>query len=83
MGDVQSQVLQAWLPVGSQAIDGVAHLSQALGLCARAAEPLIRVHTNWASGVCWGCLSSVHGPGAEGVGAQEATAAVENSLNSF
>ena len=39
-------------------------------------------HPTWVSGVCWGCLSGVHTPGAEGVGAQEATAAAENSLNS-
>ena len=31
--------------------------------------------------MCWGCLSGVHSPGAEGLGVQEATAAVENSLN--
>ena len=31
--------------------------------------------------MCWGCLSGVHSPGAEWLGAQEATAAVENSLN--
>ena len=67
--------------VGAQADDRVAHPG-ALGLWAQAARPMIWVHTNWASGVCWGCLSSVHSPGAEGVGAQEATAAVENSLNS-
>ena len=36
---------------------------------------------NWASGERRGCLSCVHSPGAEGVGAQEAAAAVENSLN--
>ena len=41
-----------------------------MGLCTRAARPLIRVHTNWASGVCWSCLSCVHSPGAEGVGLQ-------------
>ena len=43
---------------------------------------LFGVHTNEASGVCWGCSSGVHSPGAEGVGAQEVTAAAENSLNS-
>ena len=43
---------------------------------------LIWVHTNRASGVCWGCFSGVHSPGAEGVGLQEATAAAQNSLNS-
>ena len=55
---------------------------RALGRCARAARPLIRVHTHQASGVCWGYLSSVHNLGAEEVGAQEAIAAEENSLNS-
>ena len=35
-----------------------------------------------ASGVCVGCLSGVHCPGAVGVRAQEAVATVENSLNS-
>ena len=38
-----------------------------------APRTLIWVHTNQASGVCWGCLSGVHSPGAEGVEAQEAT----------
>ena len=33
-----------------------------------APSPLIWVHANLASGVCWGCLSSVHSPGAEAVG---------------
>ena len=37
---------------------------------------------NWASGVCWGWLSRVHSPGAEGRGAPEAKAAAENSLTS-
>ena len=44
--------------------------------------PLIWMHTNQASGVCWGCLCGVNSPGAEGVGAQETTAAGKNSLNS-
>ena len=48
-----------------------------------APSPLIWVHTNRASGMCWGCLSCVHSPGAEGVGVQEASAAVESSLNSY
>ena len=48
-----------------------------------APSPLIRVCANWASGTCWGCLSPVHSPGAEGVGVQEATAAAESSLNSL
>ena len=43
---------------------------------------LIWVSANWASGVCWGCLSRVHSPGAEGVGAQEAMDPAESSLNS-
>ena len=47
-----------------------------------APSPLIWVRANWASGVCWGCLSCVHSPRAEGGGVQEAKAAVENSLNS-
>ena len=47
-----------------------------------APSPLILVHSNQASGVCWDCSSVVHNPGAEGVGVQEARAAAENSLNS-
>ena len=43
---------------------------------------LIWVRANRASGVCWGCLSQVHSPGAEGGGALEAAAAAESSLNS-
>ena len=45
-----------------------------------APRPLIWVHTNPASGVCWGCLSQVHSPGNEGVRTQEATAAEESFL---
>ena len=45
-------------------------------------SPLIWVSANRASSVCWGYLSGVHGPGAEGVGAQEAMAAAESSLTS-
>ena len=45
MGNVQSQVLQVWFPTGSQAVDQVVYPSQAFGLCARAAELLIKVHT--------------------------------------
>ena len=121
---------------GSQVIDGVEHLSQALGLCTSASGSVIRVlthprfvvwaprlligiHTyrgtlgmcaqatgslirvgaqsglqvcesrqfievraNWALGVCWGCLSGINSPGAEGVRVQEAMAAVESSLTS-
>ena len=48
-----------------------------------APSPLIWVPANCASGVFWGCLSGVHSPGAEGVGEQEAMAAVENSLSSL
>ena len=47
-----------------------------------APSPLIWVHANRASGVCWGYLSQVHSPGAEGLGVQEVTAAVESSLTS-
>ena len=39
-------VLQVWLPVGSQAIGGVAQGSLALGLCVPAAKLLISVHTH-------------------------------------
>ena len=46
VGDAQSQELQVCLPEGSQAVDGVVHSSQSLGLCAWAAEPLIRVRTH-------------------------------------
>ena len=53
-----------------------------LGFQVWAPRLLICVHTNRASGVWWGCLSSFHSPGAEGVGVQEAMAAVESSLNS-
>ena len=45
-------------------------------------SPLIRVRASWASGECWGCLSRVHSPGAEGGGVPEAVAAVESSLTS-
>ena len=37
---------------------------------------------NRASGDQWGCLSSVHSPGAEGVQVPEAAAAVESSVTS-
>ena len=37
-----------------------------------APSPLIWVHTSWASDMCWGCLSSVHSPEAEGGGAPKA-----------
>ena len=47
-----------------------------------APSPLIWVCTNWASGVCWSCLSHIHSPVAEGVGTQEAMAAMESPLNS-
>ena len=68
--------------VGTQAAIRVCTHPRALGLCTQAASPLIWVHTNQASGVCWGCLSGIHSPGAEGVGVQEAKAAAESSLNS-
>ena len=53
-----------------------------LGFQVWAPSPLVWVSANWASGVCWGCLSVTHSPGAEGVGAQEATVAGKSSLNS-
>ena len=43
-------------------------------------RPLIGVRTNRVSDVCWGCLSSIHSPGAEGGGAPEASAAAKSSL---
>ena len=46
MGGVKSQVLQVCSPEGSQAVDLVAHQSQALGLSARVAGSLIRVLTH-------------------------------------
>ena len=78
---------QVWCPagvlgVGPRPLIGVLAHWCALGLYTQATGPLIKVRTNWASGVCWGCLSGVHSPGAEGVWAQEAMAATENSLNS-
>ena len=63
----------------SQAADQVAAQP---GFQVWAPSPVIWVHANWASVVCWGCLSCVHSPGAEGIGAQEATAAAESSLTS-
>ena len=54
-----------------------------LGFQVWALSPLIWVHANRFSGVCWGCLSCIHSPGAEGGGAQEAAAAVEGSLTSL
>ena len=36
-------------------------------------RPLIWMPANGASGVCWGCLSGLHSPGAERMGAPEAT----------
>ena len=39
-------MLQVWSHVGSQAVDGIVHESQALGLCAPATRVLIRVHTH-------------------------------------
>ena len=52
------------------------------GVSVVGAQSMIWVRANRDSGVCWGCLSGVHSPGAEGVGEQEATAAAESSLNS-
>ena len=65
-----------------RALIGICTHPGALGLCAQAARLLIWVLTNWASGVCWGCLSGLHSLGAEGVGVQEAMATAESSLNS-
>ena len=80
---------QLWAcALGQPAADPVAHPLEVSGVGAHlgfqvwAPILLIWVHANQASGVCWGCLSCVHIPGAEGVGAQEATAAVESSLTS-
>ena len=44
---------------------------------------LIWVHTSWASGESWCCLSGLHSPGAERGGAPEASAAVESCLTSL
>ena len=70
---------QVWAP---RLLIGVHTHPGALGLWAQAARPLIWVHTNQASGVCWGCLSGIHSPVAKGVGAQEVMVEAENSLNS-
>ena len=43
---------------------------------------LVWVCTSWASGECWGCLSQVHRPGAEGGRVPDAAAAEESSLTS-
>ena len=69
--------------MGTQATDWGAHLpGGALGLCAQVSGGSSECALTWASGVCWGCLSGVHSPQTEGVGAQEARAAAQNSLNS-
>ena len=75
-------MLQAWSPVGSQAIDLDVHQPGALGMCAQAAGALIWVCTDLSFRCVLGLLIPSHSPGAEGVGAQEARATVENSLNS-
>ena len=68
--------------VGAQVTNLDAYPSRGFGSVCLGSWTLIRVRsTNLASGVCWGCLSGVHGPGAEVVVEQEATAAAENSLN--
>ena len=64
---------------GSQAADQGARPPGVSGVGAQSADLGAR---NRASGVCWGCLSRVHSPGAERVGGQEATAAAESSLTS-
>ena len=62
--------------VGAPAADLGAHLPEVSGMGTHLGFqlwvlcPLIWVCTNQASGVCWGCLSSVHSPAAEGVRAQ-------------
>ena len=65
-----------WLPAAN-----LVHAHPGFQLCTL--SPLIWVDANLASGVCWGCLSCIHSPGAKVVGAQEAMAAVESSLNSL
>ena len=79
MGGVQSPVLQAWLPTGSQAIDQSAHPPGASGVGTQSAN---LGAGNLASGEPWGSLSRIHSPGAAGGGAPEALAAVESSLTS-
>ena len=65
--------------VGAQAlIDVCAHV----GFQVWAPSLLIWVCANQASCVYWGCLSVVHSLGTEGVGVQEAMAALEGSLSS-
>ena len=54
---------QVWAP---RPLIGVCTHPEALGLCTRAAWLLIRMCTNRASGVCWGCLSGIHKPGSGG-----------------
>ena len=72
-----SAVLGLWLGQLASApnvhpleVSGVGPQSANLGVC------------NQASGEHQGCLSRVHSPGAEGVGAQGSMAVAENSLNS-
>ena len=67
---------QVWVP--RPLIEVYAHLGFQLWV----PSLLIWVRANRASGECWGCLSGVHSPGSEGVGVQEATAALESCLNS-
>ena len=76
-GNCSELVLQTWLPRGSQAVD-----QGTPGVSVVGAQSADLGWANVASGVCWGCLSSVHSPGAEGVGTQEAMVAAESSLNS-
>ena len=60
----------------------VSGVSAQPGLQLWAPSLLIWVQARQASGECWGCLSCVHSPGAEGGGAPEARAAAESSLTS-
>ena len=46
MGGVQSLVLQAWTPSGSQATDLGAYSPGSFGVCARVAGPLIGLCTH-------------------------------------
>ena len=66
--------------MGTQASDWCARPPGVSGVGAQSVD---LGSANRASGVCWGCLSHVHTPGSEWVGAQEAMAAAESSLTSL